>query len=96
MQKKRLPYAAKAPYRKVPNQLSQVQQTRLKTLVGPMQYSDIALLVGVTPAMITYMFRGHRRPSIEIAGKLARVLHITVDDLMETIGLDWTGPVGGK
>ena len=95
MRLRKQPKAAKAPYRKIGSLLSPVQQTRLRTLQGPLSRADIAMLVGVSPATITYVFNGHKLPGIQLLGKLARVLHVTVDDLVETLDREHQSIMGG-
>ena len=85
-----LPVEGKKPYlggrALMKSALSPVKQARLKTLMGPLNMSDLACLVGATPSYMSMLLSGRRgRPSLNMAMKLAKVLHVTLDDLLDTL-----------
>lgn len=53
--------------------------------MGPMNQADLATMLEISPAHVSLLVRGRRMPSVEIAGRLARILHVTVDDLLDTL-----------
>ena len=65
--------------------MSDVQRARIRTLMGPMNQADLATMLEISPAHVSLLVRGRRMPSVEIAGRLARILHVTVDDLLDTL-----------
>lgn len=48
-----------------------------------MTQEDIATRIGVSRVMVSYFESGLRKPDIETALRLARVLECTTDDLFE-------------
>ncbi len=49
----------------------------LKTL----NYSEIARKSGTTAGFISMLFRGHRRPKMETARKVAKAIGVSLDEL---------------
>ena len=86
--RKRSQFLNKATYRKIGSLLSPVKQARIRTLEGPLSRADIAMLAGCTPATVSYVLSGQKKASIQLMARLARVLHVTVDDLIETLEPD--------
>ena len=44
-------------------------------------YSEIARKSGTTPGFISMLFRGHRRPKMETARKVAKAMGVSLDEL---------------
>lgn len=45
----------------------------------------LAVKVGVTPAMISYMINGFKEPSVAVLARIAKELGCTVDDLIKEV-----------
>ena len=48
-----------------------------------MLQKDLADMVGVSEMMISYIIRGFKNPSVEVAKRIADTLGVTVDELIK-------------
>ena len=51
----------------------------------PMSNGDLAKAVGVDRSYVGRILRGEKVPSLEVAGRLARALGLTLDELIKKI-----------
>ena len=69
-----------------PVHLSPVQLGRIRTMIGPtLNQADLASMLGISPAHVSLLVRGMRKPSVEIASHMAKILGVPVDRLLNTL-----------
>lgn len=44
---------------------------------------ELASIIGISEALLTYIKKGFRDPSLAVAGRLARALGSTIDELLK-------------
>jgi transcriptional regulator with XRE-family HTH domain len=65
--------------------MSLAQKARIRTLMGGLNQADLATMLDVHTSHVSLLINGRRMPSVELAGRMARILHVTVDDLLDTL-----------
>ena len=58
-----------------------MSEFKKRRLLAGLTQKQLADLVGLTPKYISLLEVGARRPSIDIAIKIAKILNVTVEDI---------------
>ena len=58
----------------------------LRSLMGPLKQRDLAKLVKISEAHVSLIFHRKRLPSMPVAVRLAKALHIRLDQLHQQLG----------
>lgn len=57
-------------------------------LYNNLSQENLAELVGITPTHLKHLESEHRKPSIEVLFKLAKILHMSIDNIVFRNGHD--------